>query len=54
MKKQPEYGGVKINYDGYGKTPRILEDDIVTFWGEYKGLDDNSYPYILSEYIDIN
>ena len=45
---------VKINYDGYGKTPRILADDIVTFWGEYKGLDDNSYPYILAEYIDIN
>ncbi len=45
---------VKINYDGYGKTPRILEDDIVTFWGEYKGLDKNNDPYILAEYIYIN
>ncbi len=52
---------VYINYDGYGKTPRILEDDIVTFWGKFQGL--TSYesimgqtitlPYIIAEYVKI-
>ena len=52
---------VYIYYDGYGKTPRILEDDIVTFYGKYDGL--TSYttvmgatvtlPCIYAEYIEI-
>ena len=52
---------VYIYYDGYGKTPRILEDDIVTFYGRYDGL--TSYttvmgatvtlPCIYAEYIEI-
>lgn len=29
---------VYVTYDGYGSEERILEDDIVTFYGEYKGL----------------
>lgn len=29
---------VYVTYDGYDSEERILEDDIVTFYGEYKGL----------------
>lgn len=29
---------VYVTYDGYGSDERILEDDIVTFYGEFKGL----------------
>ena len=29
---------VYVTYDGYGSEERILEDDIVTFYGEYQGL----------------
>ena len=55
------YDTVLIYYDGYGKTPRILENDIVTFWGEYQGL--TSYesifgqtitlPHIIADYVKI-
>lgn len=52
---------VYINYDGFGKTPKIIEDDIVTFWGVCMG--SKTYetvmgasvtiPYIVAEYISI-
>lgn len=53
---------VYVTFDGYGSSKRILEDDIVTFYGEYKGL--HTYetifggsitiPYVHAEYIDLH
>ena len=52
---------ILVMYDGYGKTPRVLEDDIVVFYGVYDGL--FSYetvlggtltvPKVTAEYVDI-
>lgn len=53
---------ILVLYDGYGKPVRILEDDIITIYGEYQGLDSYesvlgatiTLPKIFAEYIDIN
>ncbi len=42
---------VYVTYDGYGAEERILEDDIVTFYGEYKGL--KTYETIMGASITI-
>ena len=52
---------IMVKYDGYGKTPRILDDDIVTFWGVYNGLTSyttilgstETVPLMTAEYIEI-
>lgn len=53
---------VYVVFDGYGSNQRILEDDIVTFYGEYKGLytyqtifgASVTIPHVHAEYIDLN
>lgn len=52
---------VYVTYDGYGSEDRVLEDDIVTFYGEFKGLktyetvmgSSVTIPHVEAEYIVI-
>ena len=52
---------VYVTYDGYGSEDRVLEDDIVTFYGEFKGLKTYetvmgasvTIPHVEAEYIVI-
>lgn len=53
---------VYVTYDGYGASSRILDDDIVTFYGEYMGLKTYetimggsvTIPWVQAEYIDLD
>lgn len=51
---------VYVNYDSYNADSRILEDDVVMFYGEFQGLKTYTtimggsvtIPYVIAEYID--